>query len=382
VTDLMGAAIDESDLDDLSSILARLRRRDLSEYHVDQVAEDVVELRRLLDGLEVEWTRRVAHLDRSGRLALDGYPSMTSFLKGRCQMAGARAQRAVALSHRLSDLPFVVKAFEADDLSLDQVQVFGHLPQHLSEELAAAEVGLVNAASPLSVADTRRLLEYWKTAVDGPGTAATAEELADQRYLFCAKTFEGMVKLDGLLDPVTGDLVLTALQAATPPPCRNDSRTARQRRADALADLARSFLDSGEAIGTEKPHVLVLTDLDALEGHGGGIHETGNGHVLTPDQIRRYACDCTISRVIFGPRSEPLDIGRATRIIPPAMRRALIARDRHCQHPGCDRDHRWCDAHHIQHWADGGATSLVNLKLLCRYHHTLTHRPTRPPPGG
>ena len=146
-----------------------------------------------------------------------------------------------------------------------------------------------------------------------------------------------MVKLDGLLDPVSGDLVLTALGAATAPPCRDDHQTARQRRADALADLARSYLDSGEAAGTEKPHVLVITDLDAVAGHGGGIHETANGHVLTPDQIRRYACDCTLTRVVFGSDSVPLDIGRATRIIPPAMRRALIARDRHCQHPGCDR---------------------------------------------
>ncbi len=221
-----------------------------------------------------------------------------------------------------------------------------------------AEVMLVNAAGPLSVADTVRLVEYWKAAVDGPGVETGVEELEERRYLFAAKTFEGMVKLDGLLDPVTGDLVLTALGAAMPPPCRDDRRTARQRRADALADLARRFLDSGEASGTEKPHVLVLTDLDALQGHGGGVHETANGQVLTPGQVRRYACDCTISRIILGPDSEPLDIGRATRIIPPAMRRALIARDRHCQHPGCDRDHRWCDAHHIQHWADGGATSL------------------------
>jgi hypothetical protein len=307
--------------------LTRLRGRDLNDQSFEYLAGDVVELRRLVDGLEVEWTRRVAHLDQSGRSVLDGHPSMTSFLKDRCHMAGSRAQRAVTLSHRLGGLPFVVKAFEADDLSLDQVQVFGHIPQHLSEELAAAEVMLVNAATPLTVADTGRLLEYWKTAVDGPGTETTADELEERRYLFCAKTFEGMVKLDGLLDPVTGDLVLTALGAATPPPCRGDHRTARQRRADALADLARSFLDSGEAVGTEKPHVLVLTDLDALQGHGGGIHETGNGHVLTPDQIRRYACDCTISRVVFGAGSEPLDIGRATRIVPAAMRRALIARD-------------------------------------------------------
>jgi hypothetical protein len=281
-------------------------------------------------------------------------------------------------SHRLSDLGFVLKAFEADDLSLDQVQVFGHIPQHL----AADEVMMVNAASPLTVADTVRLVEYWKTAVDGPGRETTAEEIEERRYLFASSTFDGMVKIDGLLDPVAGDLVLTALGAATPPPADGDSRTARQRRADALADCARSYLDRGEASGTEKPHVLVLTDLDALRGHGGGTHETANGHVLTPEQLRRYACDCTISRVVFGPNSEPIDIGRATRIIPASMRRALIARDRHCQHPGCDRTHRWCDAHHIRHWADGGSTALGNLKLLCRHHHTLAHTPSRPPPGG
>ena len=110
-----------------------------------------------------------------------------------------------------------------------------------ADELAAGEVMLVNAASPLTVADTRRLVEYWKTA----------EELEERRYLFAAKTFEGKLKLDGLLDPAAGDLIQTALEAATAPPSQDDQRTARQRRADALADLARSFLDSGEAAGTE-----------------------------------------------------------------------------------------------------------------------------------
>src|SRR5688500_6078110 len=109
VTAVVGAAIGQSDLDDLQTALARLRRQDLSESQVDPMATQVVELRRLVDGLEVEWTRRVTHLDRSGRSAWDGYPSVTSFLKDRCQMAGARARRAVALSHRLDELPFVVK---------------------------------------------------------------------------------------------------------------------------------------------------------------------------------------------------------------------------------------------------------------------------------
>jgi Domain of unknown function (DUF222) len=368
-------------VDDLSQVLVGLRSQDLSDVSVDEVATEVVELRRLVDGLEVEWTRRIAHLEQADVTSLEGHTSMTAFLKDRCRMSGTRAQRAVSLSHRLGGLSFVAKALETDDLSFDQVQIFTHVPDHLFDELGAAEVMLVNAASPLTVADTRRLVEYWKTAVDGPGCEVTVEELEQRRFLHASRTFEGMLKLDGLFDPVTGDLILTALDAAMPPPAGDDLRSGRQRRADALADLARSFLDSGQAVGTEKPHVVVLTDLDALQGHGGGTHETMNGHVLTPEQVRRYACDCTISRIVFGPGSEPVDIGRATRTVPAAMRRALNARDRHCQHPsGCDRPARWCDAHHKRHWADGGPTALTNLTLLCQYHHTLEHQTGRPPP--
>ena len=123
----------------------------------------------LVDGLEVEWTRRIAHLEQADVISLEGHTSMTAFLKDRCRMSSARAQRAVTLSHQLPALPFVAKALEVDDLSFDQAQVFTHLPDHLSGELASAEVMLVNAASPLTVSDTRRLVEYWKTAVDGPG---------------------------------------------------------------------------------------------------------------------------------------------------------------------------------------------------------------------
>ena len=201
-------------VDDLSQVLAGLRAQDLSDLPVDELAGEVVELRRLVDGLEMEWTRRLAHLEQSDVLAREGHTSMTAFLKDRCRMSGTRAQRAVTLSHRLPVLPFVSKALETDDLSFDQMQVFTHVPDHLFDELASAEVMLVNAASPLTVADTRRLVDYWKAAVDGPGCETTAEELEERRYLHASRTFQGMVKVDGLFDPVTGDLILTALDAA------------------------------------------------------------------------------------------------------------------------------------------------------------------------
>ncbi|MFH1105278.1 MAG: HNH endonuclease signature motif containing protein [Actinomycetota bacterium] len=74
-------------------------------------------------------------------------------------------------------------------------------------------------------------------------------------------------------------------------------------------------------------------------------------------------------------------MGRATRTIPPAIRRALEARDRGCTHPGCGRPHRWCDAHHITHWAAGGGTNLNNLRLLCRRHHRIAHEGNAPVPA-
>ncbi|MEK7253056.1 MAG: HNH endonuclease signature motif containing protein, partial [Actinomycetota bacterium] len=96
------------------------------------------------------------------------------------------------------------------------------------------------------------------------------------------------------------------------------------------------------------------------------------GSVITPEAARRIACDATITEIARDGNSV-LDVGRANRSIPATIRRALIARDGGCTHPGCDRPHRWCDAHHIVHWADGGPTSLDNLRLLCRQHHRMTH---------
>ena len=94
---------------------------------------------------------------------------------------------------------------------------------------------------------------------------------------------------------------------------------------------------------------------------------------VTPGVARRIACDASVMRVVLSARSEPLDVGRKTAVIPPAMRRAVVVRDRHCRFPGCDRPHTWCDAHHVRHWADGGPTAAHNLLLLCRRHHTGVH---------
>ena len=88
--------------------------------------------------------------------------------------------------------------------------------------------------------------------------------------------------------------------------------------------------------------------------------------------MRRLTCDASLIRIVENERGEPLDVGRKTRSIPPAIRRALHARDPGCCFPGCTYQ-RYLDAHHVEHWADGGETKLSNLVTLCRTHHRLVH---------
>ncbi|MGB8361082.1 MAG: DUF222 domain-containing protein [Acidimicrobiia bacterium] len=126
-------------------------------------------------------------------------------------------------------------------------------------------------------------------------------------------------------------------------------------------------------VGGEKPQVVLLTDLPALQGIAGGTHETVDGDVIDVEMLRMIACDSSVSRIVLGPQGEILDTGRKTRVWSPAQRRAITARDRHCTADGCERRARHCDIHHMTHWADFGRTSVEEGRLLCRFHHTLEH---------
>ena len=114
--------------------------------------------------------------------------------------------------------------------------------------------------------------------------------------------------------------------------------------------------------------------LDQPDGH---LHDGGqlpSGDRLSVAAVRRLACDAEIIPAVLGAEGQVLDVGRSQRLVTTGIWNALVLRDRHCAFPGCSRLPIACDAHHIQHWADGGPTSLDNLVLLCRKHHTLTHQ--------
>jgi hypothetical protein len=150
--------------------------------------------------------------------------------------------------------------------------------------------------------------------------------------------------------------------------------TASMRRADALLVMAESVLQHGAAAmkGGDRHQVVVHIDDATLRKGEAGRCEIDDGPAVPVETARRLACDCSKVEITDDEQGEPLDVGRKTRSIPPALRRALASRDKGCVFPGCNHK-RYVDGHHIEHWADGGATRLSNLATLCRFHHRAVH---------
>jgi hypothetical protein len=138
--------------------------------------------------------------------------------------------------------------------------------------------------------------------------------------------------------------------------------------------VAESFLKhGGQALtGGERHQIIVHVDAETLRESTAGRCEIEQGPALPAETVRRLACDSSVVALVENERGEPLNVGRKTRSIPPALRRALNARDQGCRFPGCTHT-RYVDAHHVHHWAHGGETRASNLVSLCRPHHRLVH---------
>ncbi|WP_082807483.1 HNH endonuclease signature motif containing protein [Janibacter terrae] len=221
----------------------------------------------------------------------------------------------------------------------------------------------------------------------------------------------GMTRYRVDLDP-EGAAILDAALAALSAPVKGpdgapDERTPTRRRADALLSIISRGVAAPEGVPrADKAQILVTISLHALSaahgrcaacgqdlpghapgatgqafggtafdpptgGHAGGL--TATGQVLTPTTVRKLACTAGIIPAILGTDHEPLELGRATRLFTPGQRKALWLRDGGCTYPGCTMPPQWTDAHHITHWAHGGATDLANAALLCERHHTHVH---------
>jgi hypothetical protein len=219
---------------------------------------------------------------------------------------------------------------------------------------------------------------------DGPEPDPT-----EGRSMSIATHPDGSVSGRFELDAVGGEkfkaAVESLVQADRP---AGDDRSRAQQQGDALVALCDRLLAAGglPVLRTVKPQVVVTIDLDDLAdpATGPGAGRMGSGATISAARARWLACDGQIGRIVFGPDGTPLDVGRSHRVVPPHLRRANEARDRHCVFTGCGAPTQWCDVHHLVHWIDGGETSLENSALLCERHHTKVHhgfRVERQPDG-
>jgi hypothetical protein len=367
----------------LASVIESYASEPLGELADGRIVADFDELHRGIEALKVQRLRRLAVIDRRGVHARDGFLSPVAWLGARHHLAWGVANDGVRTARALEGMPATRTALERAEVSLSAVRVLVAAREAEPGAFEGAEAQLVEAARIHRVADLQRVVAHWRQAVESETARGNDEALRERRRLHASVTLGGMVRVDGDLDPETGQTLLCALGAVLDAEARSgtgDTRTPGQKRSDALGEICRQWLDRGDrpAVAGERPHVSVMLGLDdlkglqdtGLQGTSGEFEHTGP---LSPGAARRLACDAAITRVVMAPRSEPLDVGRRTSVVPPAIRRAVICRDRRCRFPGCDRPQSWCDAHHVLHRADGGPTSLANLVLLCRRHHRMVH---------
>jgi hypothetical protein len=366
-------------MSELGSAIEGLRAEALPELPDARIEADFAELQRVGELLEAERLRRLAEIDRRGLFTRDGHLSAASWLASSFKVAWGIAREHVRVARALEQMAHARAAFEAGDVSLSGVRLLATAHDVEPEAFARAEGELVEAARIHSVPDLQRVVALWRQAVEQEQAAGGEDELRQRRRLHASVTLMGSVRVDGDLDPETGESLLSALRAVLDAEARSrgtdDERTPAQRRADALGEICRQWLDDSDrpSVAGERPHLTVTVPAEALHGNVG----TGKLDHVGPvgsDVARRLACDASVMRVVLSGRSEPLDVGRRTPVVSAAVRRAVIVRDRHCRFPGCDRPQAWCDAHHVVHWTDGGPTSLANLLLLCRRHHGMVHR--------
>jgi hypothetical protein len=350
------------------------RLDDPASASVDERDDHLMLLEAARHALDVEWTATLAVSDESDDHDVMGYPSTVAYLMHRFRMSGSRARRYVGNARAALTARATFSAWKHRQISSDQAEMMFRAAERTPDRYPEAENTLLEIVGD-SVDETKQVLEYWRNDVDLPGIHLDLEVQLQRRHFDVTRNVNGMVTGEFALPRLEGETFLAAIETLMPPPAEGDERTASQRRADSLGDLARSFLEGSESpiVGGERPHLIVLVDLPALNGDRVGLHETDEGIVLDPFSVAELACDASVSRIVFGPGSEVLDVGRKTRVIPAALRRAVVARDRHCIARDCGRPSKWCDVHHRVPWSEGGETVIDNLVLLCRYHHTRIH---------
>ena len=344
---------------------------------LDQLGDEIAELSAHLEAATARLLDLIRDFDARGGWNT-GFRSCAAWLSWRVGLDLGAARERVRVARALGTLPELAQALARGELSYAKVRA---LTRVATPETEARLLGVGRAGT---AAHVERIVRGWRY-VDRKAEARESARQHASRALHVHHDDDGTVVLRGRLDPEVGALLVRALAAAretlyqrtraaglTDPSMTPPSMA--QQQADALALLAETALHHELDPGApgERYQVVVHVDAPALADPA----EEGNsaleeGIRISAETSRRLACDA--SRVVMRHDEDgrTVEVGARTRTIPPALRRALHARDRGCRFPGCGLP--FGQGHHVRHWAQGGPTTLSNLALLCRRHHRAVH---------
>lgn len=287
-----------------------------------------------------------------------------------------------------AELPALAEAFAEGAVTPEHVRVIvrvlAALPPHLDEHRPALEADLVHHARGLDPDAVEKLGRRAIAMLDPDGPRP--REPRPSRNRLTLRPQGAGFEARGWLDVESAALLRTALSPLSAPApadgpagAGRDERSTAERMGDGLAELARRMLAT-DGLGTENGQPVALTVTVPLEtlttATGTGLLGFGAGGLAAPvpaQDALRLACDAKVVPVVLAGTGEPLAVGREHRLATRAQRRALAQRDGGCAFPGCESPPQWCVAHHVVHWACGGATDLDNLVLLCPHHHRMIH---------
>jgi len=351
-----------------------------------QLESQITELSAHIHAATYRLLELIREYDDSHGWTGPGLNSCAHWLNWKCGINLGAAREKVRVAHALADLPKISERFRLGEVSYSKVRAMTRVATEKNEAflLQIARYGTASHVERV-VRNYRKVKRFEALERDNDRHAT--------RELNWYSDDDGCVVFKGRFAPEQGTLIIKALEAAmdamyaenkdvsaeisaeeaavTPHP---EQDPIDYRRADAMARVAERFLSgSTRETGGDRYLVHIHTDMETLKADGTGAEsEIDEGSNVSAETSRRLACDAGVVHWLENQEGETLSIGRKTRTIPPAIRRALKRRDHGCRFPGCSCS-RFVDAHHITHWADGGETCMNNLVLLCRRHHRLVH---------
>ena len=328
----------------------------------------------------------VAQADERGTASSEGASSLTDWVTGHSpglHVTEAHRLVTVARACRMPCHAPLAEAVQSGAVpgrkaarvlsALDQIRPFVDPEDYEADQHILIPLAMKGTDRELTIA-TRHLV-----AVAAPerDTERLARAQRQARSLRERQGAGGVTEFTWRLDAEGAAFVhaaISALSRPIPDADGPDPRSPAQRRSDALLTVLQRGVASAAGVPTTaKSKVMVTVGYEQLLGELRGLGRTLTDDQLTPETLRRLACDAEILPAVLGGDGALLDLGRTSRLASTAQMQALWARDRGCTYPGCSIPATWCEAHHVIHWCRGGPTDLSNLALLCSRHHTLVH---------